>query len=64
MIQIVRCELPIMAAHRKRGNLVWEIAVRVLIDESKLIAVMQEISQIVRMDCVDLESLVYDTFVL
>ena len=64
MIQIVRRKMPVMGTHGKRGNLVQKIAVRVLVNEGELIAVVQEIRKIVGVAGLNLAPLVDDTVVL
>jgi len=64
MIEIVRCEMPVVAAHRQHSNLAGQIAVRVLIDKGQLITVMQEIGQIVGMIGLNLASLIDDAVIL
>lgn len=64
MVEIVRRKVPIMGAHRKRGNLVWKFAIGVLINEGELVTVMQEIRQIVGMNGLNFAPLIDDTFIL
>lgn len=47
MVQVVRCKMVFMSAHRQQGNLFGQVTVWVPVNESHLIAVMQQIGLIV-----------------
>ena len=47
MVQVVRCKMAFVKAHRQQRNLFGQVTVRVPVNESHLIAVVQQIRLIV-----------------